>query len=449
MPRPSRSEQFLPTEVCIVHTVQRCVRRAFLAGKDPLTGKDFDARREWIRRRLEILAAVFGVDVLTYAILSNHMHLILRNRPDVVKTWSDRDVAERWLKVFPGRRLDEHLGQPTQNDIQTLVRNKKRLATVRLRLSDISWFMRSVSEPIARLANKQDECTGRFWEGRFKAQRITDESGLLACAMYVDLNPIRAAMAATAEQSRHTSAFDRIGALKGDQVDSAASELVPISTDEAAELIKNTPVERRSTVAAAVKRTGRRRIPRDGWLSPLKLKERSSPGPQASRSGVRASDKGFLSMSLRDYLRLLDWTGRQGRKDKRGQIPGGLQSILSRLGIEGSMWCDLVWNFKRYFGRTPAARPACKPTPPAEAATGPAANAPQPSASPNGSNLDSIQSRSNRSSLYPRSRVADRRSTPDYLLRSALSPSDYATYFRVGTDFQDAPPNSPDSSRAS
>ncbi len=352
MPRPSRSEQFLPTEVCIVHTVQRCVRRAFLAGKDPLTGKDFDARREWIRRRLEILAAVFGVDVLTYAILSNHMHLILRNRPDVVKTWSDRDVAERWLKVFPGRRLDEHLGQPTQNDIQTLVRNKKRLATVRLRLSDISWFMRSVSEPIARLANKQDECTGRFWEGRFKAQRITDESGLLACAMYVDLNPIRAAMAATAEQSRHTSAFDRIGALKGDQVDSAASQLVPISTDEAAELIKNTPVERRSTVAAAVKRTGRRRIPRDGWLSPLKLKERSSPGPQASRSGVRASDKGFLSMSLRDYLRLLDWTGRQGRKDKRGQIPSGLQSILSRLGIEGSMWCDLVWNFKRYFGRS-------------------------------------------------------------------------------------------------
>ncbi len=125
MPRPSRSEQFLATEVCIVHTVQRCVRRAFLAGKDPLTGRDFDARREWIRRRLEILAAVFGVDVLTYAILSNHMHLILRNRPDVVKTWSDRDVAERWLKVFPGRRLDEHLGQPTQNDIQTLVRNKK------------------------------------------------------------------------------------------------------------------------------------------------------------------------------------------------------------------------------------------------------------------------------------------------------------------------------------
>ncbi len=106
-------------------------------------------------------------------------------------------------------------------------------AEVRSRLSDISWFMRALSEPIARLANKQDECTGRFWEGRFKAQRIVDEAGLLACAMYVDLNPIRAALAQSLDQAVHTSAYDRIRAERGEQIASAAFDLVAVSNEEA------------------------------------------------------------------------------------------------------------------------------------------------------------------------------------------------------------------------
>ena len=68
-PRPTRPEQFHSAEIGIVHTVQRCVRRAFLAGVDDKTGKDFSFRREWIRRRMESLASVFGIDVLTYAIM--------------------------------------------------------------------------------------------------------------------------------------------------------------------------------------------------------------------------------------------------------------------------------------------------------------------------------------------------------------------------------------------
>lgn len=357
MPRAERAEIFDPAEICIVHTMQRCVRRAFLAGKDSVTGNDYEPRREWIRRRLELLASVFGIDVLTYAILSNHMHLVLRNRPDVVKTWSDREVAERWLRLFPGKRLEEHLGQPTVNDIESLERDKPRIVIIRTRLSDISWFMRTACEPIARLANRQDNCTGRFWEGRFKAQRITDEAGLLACSMYVDLNPIRAAMASTPEQSTHTSAYDRIKSLKGQQLDSAARELVPVSREEAATEMKSAPLSVRRQKAAMRKRSSRKRIPRDGWLAPLTLNERKAPGPQSSNSGIRASDKGFLAMPLGEYLDLLDWTGRQGRKDKRGKIPADVAPILKRLGIDGGMWCDLVWNFKRYFGRC-AGRPA-------------------------------------------------------------------------------------------
>ncbi len=351
MPRAARAEVFDPTEVCVVHAVQRCVRRAFLAGIDVVSGRDFEHRREWIRRRLEVLASVFGIDVLTYAILSNHIHLVLRTRPDVVATWSDREVAQRWLQLFPGRRLDEYLGQPTENDIQALAADTKRLETIRTRLTDITWFMRSVSEPIARMANREDECTGGFWEGRFKAQRIMDEAGLLACSVYVDLNPIRAGMAKTLETSLYTSAFDRIRGLKGEEVPSVAVDVKSLTQAEAAAEIKTTSVAGRKKKIAARKRQTGKRILRDAWLAPLTINERERSTPKPSRSGVRSSDKGFLSMALTDYIKLLDWTGRQGRKDKPGKVPAQVAPILSRLGLDVGMWCDLVWNFKKYFGR--------------------------------------------------------------------------------------------------
>lgn len=370
MGRTLRAEQFDAGEVGIVHAVQRCVRRAYLAGFDPVSGKSFEFRREWIRRRLELISAVFGLDVLTYAIMSNHLHVIVRTRPDVVLAWSDEEVATRWLKLFPGRRLEEYLGDPTKADIAMIVGNAKKLKEIRRRLSDVSWFMKSLAEPIARLANRQDGCTGRFWEGRFKAQKIVDEAGLLACAMYVDLNPVRAAMAETPEQSKFTSAFDRIQSVKGREIDSAAAEPAKSSIYEKAlestlakaqengdeKLVSKTQHEiailKNKKEEQAKKKV---RIARDGWLAPLELNERGPLGPQASRSRIRASDKGFLSLRLADYLKLLDWTGRQGRADKRGAIPGSLKPILERLGIEASMWCDLVWSYKKYFGRSPAA----------------------------------------------------------------------------------------------
>ena len=135
MPRPTRSEQFHSPEIGIVHAVKRCVRRALLACVDDKTGKDFLFLREWIRRRMEALASVFGIDVLTYAILSNHLHLILRNRPDVVAAWSDQEAAIRWLmRVFPGRGLEEQLAEPTENDVNMLVNQPERMAIVRERL---------------------------------------------------------------------------------------------------------------------------------------------------------------------------------------------------------------------------------------------------------------------------------------------------------------------------
>jgi REP element-mobilizing transposase RayT len=326
---------------------------AFLAGVDAVSGKDYSFRREWIRRRSEALASVFAIDVLTYAIMSNHLHLILRNRPDVVAAWSDLEVAIRWLRVFPGRRLEEHLAEPTESDVKMLAGQPERIALIRERLSDISWFMRALSEPIARMANRQDECTGRFWEGRFKALRIVDEAGLLACSMYVDLNPVRAAMVAEPEQAVHTSAYDRLQGEQGRLIDSAAFDLVPVSTEEAGKAIRETPVEQLTQQRRAKKRnpTGRK-IRRDGWLSPLKLDQQIlSLEPQVHVDGLRASDKGFLQLDWRGYLSLLRWTAKQAVEGGISKLTPKLATLLTSLGIDFSMWRDLVWNFKKYFGR--------------------------------------------------------------------------------------------------
>ena len=357
MPRPKRNEQFSADEVCVVHAVQRCVRRAFLAGVDQATGVDYSFRKEAIRRRLEALASVFGIDVLSYAIMSNHIHVILRNRPDVVAAWSDREVVLRWLKVFPGRRLEEHLAEPTENDVSALAKSPERLAEVRRRLADISWLMRALAEPIARMANKQDDCTGRFWEGRFKAQRIVDEAGLLACAMYVDLNPVRAAMAESPDSSPHTSAYDRIEAAKGKVIASAAFDLVAVSPEQAGKELRETPVEdlRSKRQTQRHHPTGRR-VRRDGWLAPVTLNPHKLTGDaEAHQGGLRASDRGFLNVSLREYLRLLRWTAQQSVDGMAANVPASLAATLSELGIDAGMWRDLVWNWRRYFGRSSCA----------------------------------------------------------------------------------------------
>jgi hypothetical protein len=120
------------------------VRRAFLCGDDPLTGVCYEHRREWIRRRLEFLAGVFGIDCLTYTVMSNHLHLVLRSRPDVVATWNDQEVARRWLKLFPKRReKDGSPAEPSKPEIDMIVNDPEVLAERRRRLSDLSWSMRA------------------------------------------------------------------------------------------------------------------------------------------------------------------------------------------------------------------------------------------------------------------------------------------------------------------
>jgi hypothetical protein len=146
---------------------------------------------------------------------------------------------------------------------------------------------------------------------------LTDEASLLACAAYVDLNPIRAAMAMTLESSAHTSVQTRIEAMATHETDQKSNEQDP---------------------------------PDDAFLSPLTINEQTDPiGPSPSHNGKRCSDKGVLAMPIEEYLRLLDWTARQSVPGKCGRTPGDLPPVLRRLGLDSETWCELVRDFGKLF----------------------------------------------------------------------------------------------------
>ncbi len=182
MARANRRDVLAAGEIQVVYCINRCVRRAYLCGQDPLTGTDYEHRRELIRSRLEFLAGIMGIEVLGYAVMSNHFHCVLRSRHDVVATWSDDDVARKWWMLCPVRKTkDGSPAEPTEFELNSIRNDKSGLKEKRVRLSSISWFMRFLSERIAKEANKQDQCSGRFWEGRFKSQVLLDDAAILAC----------------------------------------------------------------------------------------------------------------------------------------------------------------------------------------------------------------------------------------------------------------------------
>jgi hypothetical protein len=370
MPAFPRHEIVAHDAVGFYHCIVRCVRRAFLCGQDPASGKNFDHRKEWIRVRLKELAAIFGIDVCGYAVMSNHFHIVLRVRPDIAQGWNDEEVALRWRLLFP--RRDEATGlhaEPEQHDLDMITSDPERVAELRKRLASLSWFMRCLNEPIARAANKEDKCSGRFWQGRFRSVGLLDEAAVLACSVYVDLNPIRAGVAVTPEESAFTSAFDRIRSLPASR-----SDLAGDGTSSLEEPALENAIAHISTAEAARP---------DAWLCELTLDERASALPVAARLpepfatpvvtandgeaeacpcstrpklGTRASDRGYLPIELEKYLSLLDWTGRELRAESRGAIPGRLWPILDRLGLNGECWLETVRHFGRWFKRAAGGR---------------------------------------------------------------------------------------------
>ena len=338
-----RSTYVREGEEGVYHCFSRCVRRAFLYGFDKLTGRDFSHRKEWILDRLRLLAAVFAIEVCAFAILENHYHAILRIRPDIVLLWSDHEVATRWLTVFPNHR--DPAGNPippTDEQIRALTDCPERIEILRERLCSLSWFMGRLNEHIARAANKEDGVKGRFWESRFKCQALLDDAAITAGMVYVDLNPIRAGLAATPEESDFTSIQQRIRDWKNQTLATAS---VPAETaqdmpsgslgndlgmPEPSREISN-PVSG-STSATSDPLAGVPLI--SSWLCPIQSDSQR---------------RGILPMTEAEYIDLVDRSGRMIRAGKRGSIEAELAPILRRIGAKPDAWSDTVSRFGSRF----------------------------------------------------------------------------------------------------
>ena len=226
MPLP-RKQQISLSDTPYYHCVSRCVRRAYLCGKDKLTGRSYEHRRKWVEDRLLFLSKVFVIDICAYAVMSNHTHVVLHVDVGKVNKLSDKNVLRRWHKLHRGTLLTQQYANNIEHTFSETEKSTLQ-ATVEIyrnRLADISWFMRELNEPIARKANSEDNCTGHFWEGRFKSQALLDDFALAACMVYVDLNPVRAKVDVAPESSRHTSIKKRI---RGYKIGSQPKALMPL-----------------------------------------------------------------------------------------------------------------------------------------------------------------------------------------------------------------------------
>ncbi|MFN7844517.1 MAG: transposase [Pirellula sp.] len=314
MSRMTRAEVFNPNEVAVLHVIARVCRRCFLFGDDPITGKNFDHRKLWIEHQIKVQAAQFGIDILAFSLMENHIHQVLRSRPDVVQTWDDSEVARRWLMICPKRKDDKgNALEPTEAELDKVRNNPAEIEKLRTRLSDVSWWMRILCQKIGTRANREDQEVGKFFQGRFKAVRLLDEEAILACSVYVDLNPIRASIAESIENSRFTSGKLRFEAAK--------------ATSKANRNV-------------------------DSFLAPVQIaKSEGCNSDKTSVSRRRCSNKGFLPISSLDYLQLLDLTARLQRSDKSGFSPSQLDPLMNRLGIELEEWRRLTKDFGRMFSQ--------------------------------------------------------------------------------------------------
>ena len=293
------------------HVINRCVRRAFLCGEDKLSGRSYEHRRGWIVDKIKALSAIFCIDICAYAVMSNHYHLVLKIDVDKAKSLTPKDIISRWCQITKG-----HAVATKYMNGDALIEGERMLLDGLItewheRLSSISWFMRCLNEEIARKANREDECKGAFWEGRFKSQALLDEQALLACMMYVDLNPIRAGIADSLQSSDFTSIQERINSLN--TPDHPLTLPVP-QTDSAT---NQAHIPHRSLVQL------------DG--------------------AAHLNQQVGIPFHFADYLELIDWTGRAIRLDKKGYIDNQRPKLLNELGIAPDAGLTSAKEFRRQY----------------------------------------------------------------------------------------------------
>ncbi|MGX5201220.1 transposase [Aliikangiella sp. IMCC44632] len=262
------------------HCISRCVRRAYLCGRDPFTGNNCDHRKAWLERRMLTLSQVFSVELYAYAIMDNHYHLVLSIDPKAPLNWTDEQIAEKWLLAFPSKLDKPEYKAKRELKKRAIMNDPALLESYRKRLGNLSWFMACLNGPLAKTSNAEDYLKGRFWESRYQSVALLDISAVLACMAYVDLNPIRAGIVEELQNSLHTSIKKRIEQLRGE---------------------------------------------------PVLLKENLKPIAQAMQ--IRA-----IQIKLKDYIELVEWTGKSIVHPGKAQMPAQVQSIITNLNLQPDQW---------------------------------------------------------------------------------------------------------------
>ena len=335
------------------HCISRCVRRARLLGE----GEQVGERKAWIERRLEELNSIFAVSVGGFAVLDNHLHVLLRLDPDEATGWSDAEVVERWFRLYPPRGTDRKPLPPAKRKelVEERLKDPKWLAETRERLSSLGGFMKSLKEPLARMVNKAEHCTGAFFEGRFKSIAVLDEEALLSVCAYIDLNPVAAGIAKTPEESEYTSVKARVDHVRkqGREEDLRAALKGSIAASAAARGLEDAlwlvPIEDRRELPRGASANMESSSARSSGANSMRS-DSSTANSQSAECVVR---EGMVpGFTLGNYLLLVDYTGRLLRNGK-ASVSSELASILDRIGSSAEAWQARVARLRggRLLGR--------------------------------------------------------------------------------------------------
>lgn len=374
MSRRNRSSLINPDEITIVHAVAKTARNLFLIGQDNLLETDNSHRKDWVFSIMEFQSTLMAVDVLDFAVMSNHIHFVLRSRPDVVKAWDDQEVARRWLTLCPRSKTRTlvdgkvvYLPRPPKpSEIAAAVADEQRIKKLRQQLCSISWWMRLLCQKVAQRANFEDGLSlGHFFKGRFHSVVINDEVHLLACSVYVDLNAVKAAMAETLDGYKYTSASVRLEQIRLRQLAKAKlaeAELTlhpqPKTPQESGVLgpppPQLCPLQKKALQAE--------------FLSPIKLNTLAHI-PELHTQGYRCSDKGFLDITEREYFELLEWCIKNQLMDRQADQPQEIPACLQARSVDIDLWATQVRDFDKLYRYEAGLKPQ-KESPLVDSATG-------------------------------------------------------------------------------
>jgi REP element-mobilizing transposase RayT len=357
MARKPRCNNISANEITIAHVWTQTVQQMFLLGNDSCTNQDYSHRKDWIIDIMSHQSMFMAIDILRFAIMDNHVHFLLRTRPDVVQSWSDEEVAWSYLSLCPkykrrrkvNGKWEYEAQEPSECDIRDLVNDQKKLKKVREKLSSLSFWMQLLKQRVAKRANAEvqdgEVCKGAFWKGRFEMTVINTRAHMLTCSVYIDLNAYRARMTDSLMGYQYTSIYMQLKEalnamlLSGDLV---ATQEHPMGA-----------------------------FPESGMLSPIEFREIGSEGlssleaessavqtvesegfearKRARRKRLRCSDTGFLEITSKQYCELVEWSKEQLGAQRRGVVSGLEHAVVSSYGMSSAVWNDRLLHFRKMY----------------------------------------------------------------------------------------------------